>query len=530
MTLNTEKIIEFFLEKNILLSHDIQELLSKMNNDELEKLMHKIDKHVPQNEFFVLDKHSLKEIYEKDSKNNISLELINKNINNKNEELHDSCVKIISSYDEKSMKREVSHFVQYFRQRYKTIEQMLSNRKELQNRMSISRLKSKKEKEKVSVIGMVKDIRFTKNNNLMINIEDLTSTMNIVISKSKGEEFFQFAKTIVLDEVIGVEGTINNGIIFVNNIIMPDIPLTKEFKKSPNDEYVAFIGDPHFGSKHFLTKEFEKLIKWFNGKIGDEKQKEISSKIKYLVIVGDLVDGVGTYPSQEEDLDIPSIYGQYDAFANAMKRLPSHIQIIICPGNHDAMRISEPQPAIYEEFAKELYNMKNVVLVSNPSIVNIGATKGFMGFDMLLYHGYSFPYYADNIESVRVKGGLERADLIMECLLKKRHLAPSHTSTLYIPDTKKDPLVIEKIPDIFVTGHIHRTTAKNFNNITLLNCSCWIGQTPYQEKVGLKPQPARLPLLNLKTREIKILKFGKEHYTLDDNLRRGAEKSDDDED
>jgi len=84
---------------------------------------------------------------------------------------------------------------------------------------------------------------------------------------------------------------------------------------------------------------------------------------------------------------------------------------------------------------------------------------------------------------------------------------------------QKDPLVIDKIPDFFVTGHIHRTTAKNSNNVTLLNCSCWIGQTQYQEKVGLKPQPARLPIVNLKTREIKILKFGKDVYTLEDNKK-----------
>ena len=525
MTLNHQKIIEFFLDKNILLSHDIQEMLMKMDARQIESLLHKIDKHVSPNEFFVLDKHSLKEINEKDNQT----ETLNCEINIDSSNIEMSCVKVTNSYDEKSIKREVSHFVQYFRQRFKAIEALLSHRKELQGRMSISRLKVKKEKENVSVIGIVKDLGYTKNGNLMITLEDLTGFMNVLVSKSKGEEFYQFAKTVVLDEVIGVEGTINNGIIFVNNIIMPDIPLTKEFKKSPVEEYVAFIGDPHFGSKHFLTKEFNKLINWFNGKIGDEKQKEIASKIKYLIIVGDLVDGVGTYPSQEEDLDIPSIYGQYEAFADAMKKLPSHIQIIICPGNHDAMRISEPQPPIYKEFAKSLHEMKNVTLVSNPAMVNIGSVPGFSGFDVLLYHGYSFIYYADNIEHIRMKGGIERADLVMECLLKKRHLAPSHTSTLYIPDTKRDPLIIEKIPDIFVTGHIHRTTAKNFNNITLLNCSCWIGQTPYQEKVGLKPQPARLPLVNLKTREVKILKFGKEQYTLEDNLRRGKESEDDEE-
>ena len=230
-----------------------------------------------------------------------------------------------------------------------------------------------------------------------------------------------------------------------------------------------------------------------------------------------MVDGCGVYPGQEKELDIKDIKDQYKACADLLSKIPKDIKLIICPGNHDAMRIAEPQPAFYVDFTEEMYSMPNVTIVSNPALVNIGATHDFFGFDILLYHGYSFTYYADMIEDIRIKGGMERADLIMELLLKKRHLAPSHKSNLYIPDQNNDPLIIRKIPDFFVTGHIHRTTAKTFQKITLLNCSCWLGQTPYQEKVGLKPQPARLPIVNLKTREIKIMKFGKDTYNLDDN-------------
>ena len=33
-------------------------------------------------------------------------------------------------------------------------------------------------------------------------------------------------------------------------------------------------------------------------------------------------------------------------------------------------------------------------------------------------------------------------------------------------------------------------------------------QTSFQEKVGHHPEPSRVPIVNLKTREMKILKFG----------------------
>ncbi|NQU79379.1 DNA polymerase II small subunit, partial [Candidatus Woesearchaeota archaeon] len=91
--------------------------------------------------------------------------------------------------------------------------------------------------------------------------------------------------------------------------------------------------------------------------------------------------------------------------------------------------------------------------------------------------------------------------------MQRRHLAPTHKSTLYLPDTDKDSLVIDKIPDFFVTGHIHRVAASNYRNITMLSCSCWLEKTEFQEKLGLHPQPGRAILVNLQTRKVKILKF-----------------------
>jgi DNA polymerase II large subunit len=98
----------------------------------------------------------------------------------------------------------------------------------------------------------------------------------------------------------------------------------------------------------------------------------------------------------------------------------------------------------------------------------------------------------------------------MKFLLQMRHLAPTHTSNLYTPDADIDPLVINKIPDFFITGHIHRVSVSNYKNITLINCSCWTDITEDQEKRGLQPQPARVPLVNLQTREIKVINFFKE--------------------
>ena len=250
-------------------------------------------------------------------------------------------------------------------------------------------------------------------------------------------------------------------------------------------------------------------MQWIRGEIGNEAQRSIAEKIKYIFILGDIVDGCGVYPGQEEELIIKDIYEQYKRCAELLAQIPQDKKIIICPGNHDAMRLAEPQPQLYRDFAEQLYKLPNIIMVSNPSTVNIHSSEDFPGFDVLLYHGYSFDYFVSNTDAIRNRGGYNRADILMKFLLQKRHLAPTHTSTLYIPDAVKDPLVIERVPDFFVTGHIHKSIASNYRNTTLICGSCWQSKTSFQERVGHQPEPSRVPIVNLKTREIKILKFGK---------------------
>ncbi len=413
---------------------------------------------------------------------------------------------VLNSYLEGSQKRDVKDFVSYFKVRYIMLRNILQDRQELQNVLSINKIKNKKNDELVSLIGLVSGKRVTKNGNIILIVEDLTGTINVLVNKNR-YDLYNKGRDVCLDETIGVIGIFRNNFIFVNDIIFPDIPLIKELKKTKEEIYVAFISDTHIGSKVFLKDKFEKFLKWIMGENGNDEQKDIAAKVKYLFITGDLVDGVGNYQGQENDLEIKDIYEQYKVFIELIKRIPSNIKIIISPGNHDALRLAEPQPAIDRSYIEELYNMDNVFLVSNPARVNICSDINFNGLDILIYHGMSFNYYADNVESIRKEGGVLRADLLMKYLLQKRHLAPTHTATSYIPNEQEDVLVIDKVPDIFVSGHIHRCSVINYKGVTLINSSCWIGQTDFQEKVGLVPEPGRVVLLNLNNRGVKIFNF-----------------------
>jgi len=414
-------------------------------------------------------------------------------------------VKIVFNYKTKTKKRTIQDFIDYYNARFKTMERMLQNRQDLKGLTSIARIKTKKDRENVSIIGMVKDKQITKNNNIILEMEDTTGTIKTLVTKNK-PDVWATANDMMFDEVIGMTGTTGNNIIFGNNIILPDIPIT-ELKKAPDEAYVVVLADIHVGSTQFLEEEFKKFISWIRQETGNEEQKRIAEKVKYIFITGDLVDGVGIYPKQEDELAIKDIYDQFIKCAELLKQIPSHIPLLICPGNHDPGRISEPQPPLPEEYAKPLYELKNAIFVSNPAIINIHASEGFPGFNVLMYHGYSFDDYASDVSSIRSNGGYDRGDLIMKFLLQRRHLAPSHQSTLHLPDPEKDPLVIETVPDFFLTGHIHKTSVSTYRSTTMICASCWQAKTTFQEKVGHNPEPCRVPIINLQTRNIKIMRF-----------------------
>jgi len=500
------KLIKEQREKPFVLTSEIKKILEdkkqliNINWEEFDKSLVFYQKNKEKNIYETFLK-ILKQEFENNiaDRGNINKEELNE-FENENSNLI-----ILRNYDDLKKERSVETFTRYFKTRYNFLKNILINRTELQNSVSINKLLNKTEPEKVSIIGIVNDKRITKNGNLLITLEDPTGLINIVVSKNK--QIFDDSNDVLLDEIIGITGVLGDKIIFVDSLYFPDIPGNNILKKGTEEEYAVFTSDMQVGNKLFYEKNFLKFIDWLNLEYGDEKQKQIAKKIKYLFIPGDVVEGVGVYPGQEEDLVILDLYRQFDKLAEYLSRIRKDIKIIISPGNHDAIQIAEPQPSFDKKLASLLFDLPNVYFTTNPSLVNIGSKKDFDGFNVLIYHGFSFPYLAENVESIRKAGRIERPDLIMKYILQRRHLAPSHSSTLYLPNAKEDPLIIEKVPDFFISGHLHKTIVANYKNITMMNCSCWIGRTEDQERRGIHPDPCKAILVNLKTRDVKILNF-----------------------
>jgi DNA polymerase II small subunit len=492
-----EKLIHLFLKRGVLVSPDIVEDLDIEKSDNFFKIL---DSEILTNETtpYLLSNEIFNIILKKSII--IDKEIKSDSIDNNRK------VKIVKEYEENTNKKTVKDFVIHYKNRYEKLKGLLQGKRNLQNVISINRALNKKQREEVSLIGLISDKHITKNKNILLKLEDPTGSISVLINQNK-EELFKEAYNLTLDEVIGITGSMGNKIVFSNELTLPNYPSHNEIKKSKEEVYMAVLSDIHVGSTMFLEDEFKKFINWTKGNEGNEEQKRIAKKLKYIFIIGDLVDGIGIYPGQEDELNILDIKDQYTKFTDLIKEIRQDIEIIICPGNHDAVRIAEPQPKINKLLSKSLWDLPNVTMLTNPATVNIHSNDEESGFDILLYHGYSLDYYISNIDKIRNGGGYDKPEVAMKYLLSKRHLAPSHGSSLFIPN-KDDHMVIEKIPDFFLMGHVHKSGIDQAGKTTLICGSCWQSITPFQEKVGHKPETSKVQLVNLQTRKIKVMNFG----------------------
>ena len=375
---------------------------------------------------------------------------------------------------------EIGDLITYFQSRYEKLSKILKQRPDLKMTTKVADIEDGQ--TTLNLILMVKEIRSTKNGHKFVEFEDDTGSISILFS-NKNEELFADAEKLVRDEVVGVIANKNDDFVIANQLIYPDVTRIEEKEM---DFGIVFLSDVHIGSLTFLEDAFQKFIDWINCEYGNEDQRKVAEDIKYLIVAGDIVDGIGVYPNQDKELSIKDIRKQYDEAARFLGNIRSDIKIIITPGNHDASRLAEPQPAVPEEYAKSLYKLNNVEFVSNPAVVSLD------GINVLIYHGESF-----NELPMAIKGlSYEKNEQMMEELLRKRHLAPIYGERTPLASELEDYLVIETIPDIFHTGHIHINSYKKYNGIHLINSGTFQTQTEYQKIKNIEPTPAQVPVID----------------------------------
>jgi DNA polymerase II small subunit len=413
---------------------------------------------------------------------------------------YDSEIKIIKDITGKSTcEGTTNDFTKLFFHRYKTLRKILQNqRREMANIIPINRIKHSGVKD-VQLVGIVKDVRTTVNGHRLIELEDETDVATCIALKSS-HDILQMAKEIVYDEIIGIKGTIskNGDLIIIKSVVFPDISIHTNRQKSEVPVFAAFLSDIHIGSKQFMEEEWQSFLRWINGGLGNSRQKDVAGRIKYLVVPGDVVDGIGIYPNQEKELSITDVYRQYEALAEQFQLLPEHVSIIMQPGNHDAVRPAEPQPT-FEKEIQDLFSGRDIKFVGNPCYFSLH------GVEILSYHGQSLLDYSTNIQSLKYNEPIE----IMKIMLKKHHLSPTYGGYTPLAPEHDDYMIIDRVPDIFVTGHVHLATIGEYRGVTLINASSWQSQTSYQKMLNFVPDSAKLPIVDLKTSNVTMMDFSR---------------------
>jgi DNA polymerase II small subunit len=383
---------------------------------------------------------------------------------------------------------EYDDFIKYFRNRYASIKEILSRRL---NARPIESLGKSMAGREVSLIGMVLDIRTTAKGHRVLELEDPTGMVTAIIQKDS--ELFDLSSHIVTDEVLGVTAISDgNGRVFVKSLLWPDLPNQSQSLMGGSGS-VILTSDLHVGSKFFMEDAWNRFVSWINGDVDDPSG--LASQVSYMVIAGDVVDGIGVYPGQEEDLAIKDIYEQYELAAQCLNGIRKEVRIIVSPGNHDIVRQAEPQPAFPPSIQK--FFSGNMHFMGNPAWVTLD------GNCLLVYHGRSIDDLVMKIPGLSY-GQPEKA---MVEMLKRRHLSPIYGGRVSIAPEHQDHYVIHKPPTILHCGHVHTVGIARYKGVAIVNSGTWQSQTEFQKKMNIQPTPATVPIIDMASMKVRKLLF-----------------------
>ncbi|HJJ22919.1 MAG TPA: DNA-directed DNA polymerase II small subunit [Nitrosopumilus sp.] len=381
-----------------------------------------------------------------------------------------------------------------FSSRFNKLKRIISDRPESKMLKSIASVKTVKLEEDMFVCGLLTTRNIERNITKLI-LEDPSGSFEGIIFD---DELQKTAGTLLTDQFIMVRVSLGKSSGFIiKDIILPDIP-DQPINKSESEVYAVFLSDLHIGSKYFMEEEFTEFVSWLSS------PDPTARKIRFILIGGDIVDGVGIYPNQDKELVCQTIEEQLEKIDGLIDKIPKNIKIIIMPGNHDPGRRALPQPAIPKKYNLSLWERENVVMVGNPAVVSLNGVK------VLMFHGQSI----DDIVKTTPGMNYDKPTNVMKHLLRARHLSPIYGSQTPIAPEMEDLLVIEDVPDIFHVGHVHKAQLDMYKGILLVNSGSWQKQTPFQASVGMTPNPGIAIMVNLKTFQV----FHENYNSNSDNI------------
>ena len=209
-----------------------------------------------------------------------------------------------------------------------------------------------REKE-YKIAGLVSSRNSRKGGGVELVLDDPTGSARLYC----GDEVADSALALPLDSLVVAEVALGKtGQLYARELDSAGHPDEESRMGSSRRVYAVMLSDLHIGSKLFLADDFSRFLAWLNGKLGD---LDIVERIRYVIIAGDVVDGIGVYPGQEFQLSERNLRRQYICGAGAFfEQVPKHMKLLIVPGNHDPVRQALPQPAVPADVAGPLYDLR----------------------------------------------------------------------------------------------------------------------------------------------------------------------------
>lgn len=470
------QIIEYALKKGIQINPNALAILEKIDASELEQLIKELIKEKIKQHLFQITQKDLEEFLGLDE---------DKSIENDHKILVDPTDKITSAEG-------IAGYNALFADRFSKLKKIILDRPESKMLKSISAVMTTttKPKDGFYIGGLVTE-RTSDKNAIKLVLDDPTGAVEVMVFE---DDLKKNAEVLLLDQFIMVKITPNkNGINVVKDIILPDVP-DRAATRSKTEAHAVFLSDLHVGNKHFMEKEFNEFIRWLNS------SDPVSRKVKFVLIAGDVVDGIGIYPNQDKELVCPTLESQLEKLDQILSQIPKHIKIFMITGNHDPGRRALPQPALPKKYNPDLWNRENIHLLGNPSMVSLNGVK------VLMFHGQSI----DDIVKTTPGLAYDQPAKVMKHLVRARHMGPVYGSQTPIAPEVQDMMIIDEVPEIFHTGHVHIVGLDIYRSTLLINSGAWQAQTDFQASVGIMPTPGVAIVVNLKTFKVYYKDFKNE--------------------
>jgi DNA polymerase II small subunit len=394
-------------------------------------------------------------------------------------------IKIIKSIDctnSPDLKKRIQFYQSRFMFLYKRIEKSIKARG-----LELSYFVERGDKEEFTIIVRVNEIRQNKTFITIICEELYKGTSHVfpVYAKTDQENTNLLFVGITIGLIIKCykERYYIDEIIWANETTKHYIP-----KHYTVAKYICAISDVHVGANNFREDKFENFIKYVND----------TASIKYLVVAGDICEGVAVYSEQNGSLSLA--HGTMDEQVLSMNAIFSKfrkdLNIILSPGNHDSgVGLAEPQPNPYSNVK---FNHPHITCVTNPAFLQIE------GLDYLVYHGRALSAYIRDIELFTTENTVD----ICEYLVKVGHIASMLDVMNVARITNMDYMHIESRPHIFHVGHTHIANVKHSKGTTYVNGGTFQDITPYQQSMGIAPTVGTAVLINIDNiKENEILYF-----------------------